>query len=153
MALQVYGEMSRTAGHANESIAISRLSAGRIYGTSDRCSKALRLLWISHTHAILAGQRMLAIEAGTTLSTWPKRTFQRTQRRWPRRLRPQVRGTSGRKFPIHPFFVRRPSKCSPVCRCLRRAHRRRRTPGPAGRRASGRALRTARHRRAPAWCR
>lgn len=66
MALQVYGEMSRTAGHANESIAISRLSAGRIYGDLGQMFEALRLLWISHTHAILAGQRMLAIEAGTT---------------------------------------------------------------------------------------
>jgi len=66
MALQVYGEMSRTAGHANESIAISRLSAGRIYGDLGQMFDALRLLWISHTYAILAGQRLLAIEAGTT---------------------------------------------------------------------------------------
>ncbi|DAC37311.1 MAG TPA: hypothetical protein HA286_02060 [Candidatus Poseidoniaceae archaeon] len=66
MALQVYGEMSRSAGHANESIAISRLSAGRIYGDLGQMFDALRLLWISHTYAILAGQRMLAIEAGTT---------------------------------------------------------------------------------------
>lgn len=28
--------------------------------------EALRLLWIAHTYAILANQRMLAIEAGTT---------------------------------------------------------------------------------------
>ena len=65
MALQVYGEMSRTAGHADESIAISRLSAGRIYGDLGQMFEALRLVWIAHTHAILSGQRMLAIEAGT----------------------------------------------------------------------------------------
>jgi tetratricopeptide (TPR) repeat protein len=66
MALQVYGEMSRKEGHANESIAISRLAAGRIYGDLGQMFDALRLLWISHAHAILAGQRLLAIEAGTT---------------------------------------------------------------------------------------
>ena len=66
MALQDYGEMSRKDGHANESIAISRLAAGRIYGDLGQMFDALRLLWISHAHAILAGQRLLAIEAGTT---------------------------------------------------------------------------------------
>ena len=65
MALQVYGEMSRTAGHANESIAISRLSAGRIYGDLGRCLRPFDCSGF-RIRAILAGQRMLAIEAGTT---------------------------------------------------------------------------------------
>lgn len=66
MALQTYGELSRTAGHADESIAISRLAAGRIHADLDQPFDALRLLWLAHAHAILSGQLMLAIEAGTT---------------------------------------------------------------------------------------
>ncbi len=66
MALQTYGELSRTAGHADESIAISRLAAGRIHADLGQEFDALRLLWLGHAHAIRAGQTMLAIEAGTT---------------------------------------------------------------------------------------
>jgi hypothetical protein len=66
MALESYGELSRTAGHADESIAISRLAAGRIHADLGQDFDALRLLWLGHAHAIRAGQLMLAIEAGTT---------------------------------------------------------------------------------------
>jgi len=65
MALQVYGDISRTGGHAHETIAISRLGASRIRSSLGHEFDAARHAWNAHKHAMLSGQHMLAIEAGT----------------------------------------------------------------------------------------
>ncbi len=64
MALQVYGEISRKDGHADETIAISRMNAARILLAFGRITQALRNSFNAHTHAILAENLALAIEAG-----------------------------------------------------------------------------------------
>lgn len=65
MALQVYGDISVKAGHANETIAISRLHASRINARIGHQFDAIRLAFNSHRHAIIAGMNELALEAGT----------------------------------------------------------------------------------------
>ena len=64
MALQVYGDIAREAGHAHETIAISRLNAARIHSRFDHTFDAIRLAWLSHAHSIMAGQVALALESG-----------------------------------------------------------------------------------------
>ena len=64
MALQVYGDISRKDGHADETIAISRMNAARILLSFGRISQALRNSFNAHAHAILAENLALAIEAG-----------------------------------------------------------------------------------------
>ena len=64
MALQVYGDISRTAGHAHETIAISRLGASRIHHALGNAFDAGRHAWNAHKHAMLAAQVQMAIEAG-----------------------------------------------------------------------------------------
>ena len=65
MALQVYGDISRTAGHAHETIAISRLGASRIRHGLGHLFDAGRHAWNAHKHAIMAVQHQMAIEAGS----------------------------------------------------------------------------------------
>ena len=65
MALQVYGDISRKAGHAHETVAISRLGASRIRHAIGHDFDAGRHAWNAHKHAILAGQSQMAIEAGS----------------------------------------------------------------------------------------
>jgi hypothetical protein len=65
MALHVYGDISRTAGHAHETIAISRLGASRIRYSLGHLFDACRHAWNAHKHAMLAAQVHMAIEAGT----------------------------------------------------------------------------------------
>ncbi len=65
MALQVYGDISRKAGHAHETIAISRLGASRIRHAIGHDFDAGRHAWNAHKHAIMAGQSQMAIEAGS----------------------------------------------------------------------------------------
>ena len=65
MALQVYGDISRTAGHAHETIAISRLGASRIRHRLGHEFDAARHAWNAHKHAMLAGQTQMAIEGGS----------------------------------------------------------------------------------------
>lgn len=65
MALQVYGDISRKAGHAHETIAISRLGASRIRQALGHLFDAGRHAWNAHKHAILASQTQMAIEAGS----------------------------------------------------------------------------------------
>lgn len=65
MALQVYGDISVKAGHAHETIAISRLHASRINARIGHQFDAIRLAFNSHRHAIMAGMNDLALEAGT----------------------------------------------------------------------------------------
>ena len=65
MALQVYGDISRTAGHAHETIAISRLGASRIRHGLGHVFDAGRHAWNAHKHAIMAAQHQMAIEAGS----------------------------------------------------------------------------------------
>ena len=64
MALHVHGEISRTAGHANETIAISRIQASRIHLAFGHMFDAARCAFNSHAHAIIAKQTELAVEAG-----------------------------------------------------------------------------------------
>ena len=64
MALQVYGDLSRTGGHAHETIAISRLGASRIRHRLGHPFDAARHAWNAHKHAMLAGQVQMAIEGG-----------------------------------------------------------------------------------------
>lgn len=64
MALQVYGDISRKDGHADETIAISRMNAARILLAFDRIYEALRNSFIAHIHAIIAENIALAIESG-----------------------------------------------------------------------------------------
>lgn len=65
MALQVYGDISRHGGHADETIAISRLGASRIHYELGHDFDAARHAWNAHYHSILANQILMAIEAGT----------------------------------------------------------------------------------------
>jgi hypothetical protein len=65
MALQVYGDISRKAGHAHETIAISRLGASRIRQALGHLFDAGRHAWNAHKHAMLASQTQMAIEAGS----------------------------------------------------------------------------------------
>ena len=65
MALQVYGDVSRKAGHAHETIAISRLGASRIRHALGHDFDAGRHAWNAHKHAMLASQVSMAIEAGS----------------------------------------------------------------------------------------
>ncbi len=64
MALHVHGEISRNAGHAHETIAISRVQASRIHLAFGQFFDAARCAFNSHAHAIIANQIDLAIEAG-----------------------------------------------------------------------------------------
>ena len=64
MALHVHGEISRSAGHANETIAISRIQAARIHLAFGHFFDAARCAFNSHAHAIIANQTELAVEAG-----------------------------------------------------------------------------------------
>lgn len=65
MALTVYSDISRTAGHADETIAISRIGASRIRASMGHIFDAARHAWNAHGHAIKAFQTNMAIEAGT----------------------------------------------------------------------------------------
>ena len=65
MALTVYSDISRTAGHADETIAISRIGASRIRASLGHIFDAARHAWNAHGHAIKAFQTNMAIEAGT----------------------------------------------------------------------------------------
>lgn len=65
MALQVYGDISRSGGHAHETVAISRLGASRIRYGIGHIFDAGRHAWNAHKHAILAHQHQMAIEGGS----------------------------------------------------------------------------------------
>ena len=64
MALHVHGEISRSAGHANETIAISRIQAARIHLTFGHIFDAARCAFNAHAHAIISKQIELAVESG-----------------------------------------------------------------------------------------
>ncbi len=64
MALQVYADISRKDGHADETIAISRMNPARILLVFGRISEALRNSFNAHNHAIIAKNTALAIESG-----------------------------------------------------------------------------------------
>ncbi len=64
MALHVHGEISRKAGHADETIAISRIQAARIHMVFGQLFDAARCAFNSHAHAIISKQIDLAVEAG-----------------------------------------------------------------------------------------
>jgi len=64
MALHVHGEISRNAGHANETISISRIQAARIHLAFGHMFDAARCAFNSHAHAIIANQTDLAVESG-----------------------------------------------------------------------------------------
>ena len=64
MALHVHGEISRNAGHANETIAISRVQAARIHLMYGQIFDAARCAFNAHAHAMIAKQTDLAVESG-----------------------------------------------------------------------------------------
>ena len=64
MALTTYSEIPRDGGHAHETVAISRLGASRIRAGMGHMFDAARHAWNAHTHAILAHQTQMAVEAG-----------------------------------------------------------------------------------------
>ncbi len=64
MALHVHGEISRNSGHANETIAISRIQAARIHLAFGHMFDAARCAFNAHAHAIIAKQMDLAVESG-----------------------------------------------------------------------------------------
>tara|TARA_B100000700_G_scaffold327242_1_gene441229 strand:- start:3355 stop:4386 length:1032 start_codon:yes stop_codon:yes gene_type:complete len=64
MALHVHGEISRSAGHANETIAISRIQAARIHLAFGHMFDAARCAFNAHAHAMIANQIELAVESG-----------------------------------------------------------------------------------------
>lgn len=64
MALHVHGEISRSAGHANETIAISRIQAARIHLSFGHIFDAARCAFNSHAHSMIAKQTELAVESG-----------------------------------------------------------------------------------------
>ena len=65
MALQAHGDISVKSGHANETIAISRLHVSRINARIGHKFDAIRLVFNSHKHAIMANMSELALESGT----------------------------------------------------------------------------------------
>ena len=64
MALTTYSEIPRNGSHAHETVAISRLGASRIRAGLGHTFDAARHAWNAHTHAILAHQTNMAVEAG-----------------------------------------------------------------------------------------
>ncbi len=64
MALHVHGEISRKSGHANETIAISRIQAARIHLAFGHIFDAARCAFNAHAHAMIAKQIELAVESG-----------------------------------------------------------------------------------------
>lgn len=64
MALHVHGEISRKAGHANETLAISRIQAARIHLAFGQTYDAARCAFNSHAHSMIAKQTDLAVESG-----------------------------------------------------------------------------------------
>ena len=64
MALETYGRISRHGGHANETIAISRMGAARIHAALGHRFDAVRNAWNAHAYSLLAQNRRLAIESG-----------------------------------------------------------------------------------------
>lgn len=64
MALHVHGEISRKSGHANETIAISRIQAARIHLAFGHIFDAARCAFNAHAHAMIAKQSELAVESG-----------------------------------------------------------------------------------------
>lgn len=64
MALHVHGEISRNAGHAHETIAISRIQAARIHLMFGHMYDAARCAFNAHAHAMIAKQVELAVESG-----------------------------------------------------------------------------------------
>jgi len=64
MALHVHGEISRNAGHAHETIAISRIQAARIHLMFGHMYEAARCAFNAHAHAMIAKQVELAVESG-----------------------------------------------------------------------------------------
>ena len=64
MALTTYSEIPRDGGHAHETVAISRLGASRIRAGMGHMFDAARHAWNAHTHAMLAHQTQMAVEAG-----------------------------------------------------------------------------------------
>ena len=64
MALHVHGEISRKSGHANETIAISRIQASRIHLAFGHLFDAARCAFNAHAHAMIAKQIELAVESG-----------------------------------------------------------------------------------------
>ena len=73
MALHTYSEIARDAGHANETIAISRLQAGRILMNFGKEYDAIRNPFNAHVYGIKAGLIDLSVEAGAIFVelTWP----------------------------------------------------------------------------------
>ena len=73
MALHTYSEIARDAGHANETIAISRLQTGRILMNFGKEYDAIRNLFNAHVYGIKAGLIDLSVEAGAIFVelTWP----------------------------------------------------------------------------------
>ncbi len=64
MALHVHGEISRNAGHAHETIAISRVQAARIHLMFGHMYDAARCAFNAHAHSMIAKQVELAVESG-----------------------------------------------------------------------------------------
>ena len=64
MALHVHGEISRKSGHANETIAISRIQAARIHLAFGHIFDAARCAFNANAHAMIAKQIELAVESG-----------------------------------------------------------------------------------------
>jgi len=64
MALETYGRISRHSGHANETIAISRMGAARIHAALGHRFDAVRNAWNAHAYALMAQNKRMAIEAG-----------------------------------------------------------------------------------------
>jgi len=64
MALHVHGEISRKSGHANETIAISRMQAARIHLAFGHMFDAARCAFNAHAHAMISKQVGLAVESG-----------------------------------------------------------------------------------------
>ena len=65
MALQVYGEISKSAGHAAETLTLSRLGAARILASIGQLFPAIRNAWNASIHARNTGYLELQWQANT----------------------------------------------------------------------------------------
>ena len=64
MALTVYSDIPRNGGHADETVALSRLGASRICAALGHSFDSVRHAWNAHAHALKANQIGMAIEGG-----------------------------------------------------------------------------------------
>jgi hypothetical protein len=100
MALQVHSDISRSAGHADETIAISRIQVAKIMLGFGHMFDAARNSFNSHAHAILAGQIELAVEAGAVFVEVASGFIDEDAERFAKQIENHTPRSAGEEAPI-----------------------------------------------------